>query len=308
MAEITAALVKELREKTGAGMMDCKKALTENNGDLEASIDWLRQKGFASAAKKSGRVAAEGLVGVATSGNVGVVCEVNAETDFVAKNEQFQEFVKSVTGLGMANEGDLDAVLKSGYPGTDRTVSEQLTHNIATIGENMAVRRMQGLSVKNGVVASYLHNKVTDELGKIGVLVALESEGDAAVLEALGKHLAMHIAATNPKALDTDSLDPELVEREKNVLVEQARDSGKPEDIIQKMIEGRMRKFYEEVVLLKQTSVIDGETKIETVIAGAAKDAGSDIKLKAYARFELGEGIEKKEEDFAEEVKKVAGA
>ncbi len=307
MAEITAALVKELRDKSGAGMMDCKKALSENNGDIEASIDWLRQKGFAAAAKKSGRVAAEGLVGIATSGTVGVVSEVNAETDFVSRNEQFQEFVKTVTDLGMANDADLPAVEESGYPGSDRTVAEQLTHNIATIGENMNIRRMAGVSVSKGLVSSYLHNKITPDLGKIGVLVGLESEAKEMALEGLGKHLAMHIAATNPKALDTDSLDPELVEREKNVLVEQARSSGKPEEIILKMIEGRMQKFYKEVVLLKQVSVIDGENNIEKVIASAAKEAGADIKLTGFVRFELGEGIEKKVEDFAEEVKKVAG-
>lgn len=308
MAEITAVLVKELREKSGAGMMDCKKALSENNGDIEAAIDWLRQKGFAAAAKKSGRVAAEGLVGVATSGTVGVVSEVNAETDFVSRNEQFQDFVKTVTVLGMANDADMAAVEESGYPGSDRTVAEQLTHNIATIGENMNIRRMAGVSVEKGLVSSYLHNKVTDDLGKIGVLVGLESDADEATLEGLGKHLAMHIAATAPKALDTESLDPELIEREKNVLIEQARSTGKPEEIILKMIEGRMKKFYKEVVLLEQVSVIDGENSVGQVIANAAKEAGTDIKVIGFVRFELGEGIEKKEEDFAEEVKKVAGA
>ena len=275
--------------------------------NIEEAIDWLRQKGFASAAKKSGRIAAEGLVGMATSGTVGVVSEVNSETDFVSRNEQFQEFVKTVTELGMANDADLAAVEESGYPGSDRTVAEQLTHNIATIGENMNIRRLAAVSVTKGLVASYLHNKITPELGKIGVLVALESEADAGALEGLGKHLAMHIAATNPKALDTDSLDVDLVGREKKVLIEQARSTGKPEEIILKMIEGRMQKFYKEVILLKQISVIDGENSIEAVIAAAAKEAGTDIKLTRFVRFELGEGIEKKEEDFAEEVKKVAG-
>ncbi len=307
MAQITAALVKELREKTGAGMMDCKTALSETDGDIEAAVDWLRQKGLSAAAKKSGRVAAEGLIGVATSGAFGVLCEVNSETDFVSLNGTFQDFVKTVTQLGMANEGDLEAVLASGYPGADRTVAEQLTHNIATIGENLAIRRMAGLTVEKGSVVSYLHNKVTPELGKIGVLVALESEADEAALAELGKHLAMHIAAAAPKALDTDSLDSELIEREKAVLVEQARGSGKPEEIIQKMIEGRMRKFYQEVVLLKQTSVVDGENTIENLLAAAAKTLGAGVALKGYLRFELGEGIEKKSEDFAEEVKKVAG-
>lgn len=307
MAEITAAMVKELREKTGAGMMDCKKALAETSGDLEAAVDWLRQKGLSAAAKKSGRIAAEGLVGVATSGTAGVVCEVNAETDFVARNETFQDFVKTVTELGLANDGDLAAVLDSGYPGSDRTVSEQLTHNIATIGENMNIRRMAGLAVDQGLVATYLHNKVTPELGKIGVLVALESGADGAALEELGKHIAMHIAAAHPKALTEDELDQELVERERNVLIEQARESGKPDNIIEKMIEGRMRKFYEEVVLLKQVSVVDGETRIADVVAKAAKDLGADVALTGFVRYELGEGIEKKQEDFAAEVKQAAG-
>ena len=307
MANVTAAMVKDLREKTGAGMMDCKTALTENNGDIEAAVDWLRQKGLSSAAKKSGRVAAEGLVGIATSGTAGVVAEVNSETDFVSRNEDFQAFVKTVTELGLANDGDLPAVLDSGYPGSERKVAEQLTHNIATIGENMAIRRMHGVSVKNGLVVSYLHNKITSELGKIGVLIGLESDAPADVLEGLGRQLAMHVAATNPKSLDVDDLDAGIIEREKNVLVEQARESGKPEEIIQKMIEGRMRKFYEEVVLLQQTSVVDGETKIGDMIANAGKDAGKDIKLVSFIRFELGEGIEKKEDDFAAEVKQAAG-
>ena len=307
MAEITASMVKELRDKTGAGMMDCKKALAETGGDIEAAVDWLRQKGLSAAAKKSGRVAAEGLVAAATGGNAGVVAEVNAETDFVARNQDFQDFVKTVAELGLANDGDLEAVLKSGYPGGERTVSEQLTHNIATIGENMGIRRMQALNVAKGLVATYIHNKVTPELGKIAVLVALESDAPADALEGLGKQLAMHVAATAPKALDVESLDKDLIAREKSVLEEQARDSGKPEEIIAKMIEGRMRKFYQEVVLLEQTSVIDGETKIADLVAAAAKDAGKEIALSGFVRYELGEGIEKKEDDFAEEVKKAAG-
>jgi len=307
MTEITASLVKELRLKSGAGMMDCKKALSEVNGDLEAAVDWLRQKGLAAAAKKSTRVAAEGLIGIAIGGNTGVAVEVNAETDFVSRNEQFQAFVKTVSELGLANDGDLEAVMESGYPGSERTVAEQLTHNIATIGENMSVRRMAALSVDQGLVVSYLHNRVTPELGKIGVMIALESEAPAEVLEDLGRRLAMHVAATSPKALVEAELDPALVERERTILIEQARESGKPEEIINKMIEGRMRKFYEEVVLLKQTSVLDGETKIADVVANAAKEAGTGITLKAYVRFELGEGIEKKEDDFAAEVKAAAG-
>ncbi|MCH8321953.1 MAG: elongation factor Ts [Proteobacteria bacterium] len=307
MTEITASLVKNLRAKSGAGMMDCKKALTEVDGDLEAAVDWLRRKGLAAAAKKSSRVAAEGLIGIATGGNSGVAVEVNSETDFVSLNQQFQEFVKTVSQLGLANDGDLKAVMESGYPGSDNTVAEQLTHNIVTIGENMTVRRMAAVSVEKGLVVSYLHNKLTPELGKIGVLVALESDAGEEPLADLGRHLAMHIAATAPKALNEADLDPALVKRERAILVEQARESGKPEEIIQKMIEGRMRKFYQEVVLLSQTSVIDGETKIAGVIANAAKQAGTGITLKAYLRFELGEGIEKKKDDFAAEVKAAAG-
>lgn len=307
MTEITASLVKNLRAKSGAGMMDCKKALTEVDGDLEAAVDWLRRKGLAAAAKKSSRVAAEGLIGIATGGNSGVAVEVNSETDFVSLNQQFQEFVKTVSQLGLANDGDLKAVMESGYPGSGNTVAEQLTHNIVTIGENMTVRRMAAVSVEKGLVVSYLHNKLTPELGKIGVLVALESDAGEEPLADLGRHLAMHIAATAPKALNEADLDPALVKRERAILVEQARESGKPEEIIQKMIEGRMRKFYQEVVLLSQTSVIDGETKIAGVIANAAKQAGTGITLKAYLRFELGEGIEKKKDDFAAEVKAAAG-
>lgn len=302
MAQITAALVKELRTKSGAGMMDCKKALGETDGNVEAAIDWLRQKGLAAAAKKAGRTAADGLVGVTAGGTSGAIAEVNAETDFVARNEDFQGFVKTVTELALANDSDMDAVMETGYPGTERTVTEQLTKNISTIGENMAVRRMTSLSVTNGVVASYIHNAVAPGLGKIGVLVALESTGDAAKLEALGKQLAMHIAATNPASLSEDDLDQALVERERTVLVEQARESGKPDNIIDKMIVGRMRKYMEEVVLLKQTFVIDGERKVEQVVADAAKDMGTEIVLSAFAYIQLGEGIEKEEDDFAAEV------
>jgi len=307
MVEVTAALVKELRLKSGAGMMDCKKALDETGGDIEAAVDWLRQNGLAAAAKKSSRVAAEGLVGIATGGNSGVIVEVNAETDFVALNEQFQEFVKTVAEIGLANDGDMAAVLESGYPGSDRTVAEQLTHNISTIGENMAVRRTAGLNIKKGQVISYLHNKVADGLGKIGVMVALESEASDETLATLGKHLAMHIAATSPKALSEDDLDAKIVERERKILIEQARSTGKPEEIIMKMIEGRMRKFFEEVVLLKQISVVDGKAIISEVIEAAAKEAGTPIVLSGFIRFQLGEGIEKKTSDFAAEVKAAAG-
>jgi elongation factor Ts len=307
MAEITAALVKELREKTGAGMMDCKKALNENGGDLEASVDWLRQKGLAAAAKKSGRVAAEGLVGVSVGGNAGAVVEVNSETDFVARNDTFQAFVKTVADLALANEGNQDAVIASGFPNESRTVAEQLTHMIATIGENMSLRRVAALKVNQGVVSSYVHNPAAPGLGKIGVIVALESAGDTARLDAFGKQLAMHIAAAAPQSLSTDDLDPAVVERERQVLVQQARESGRAEDIIQKMVDGRMRKFYEEVVLLSQTWVIDGESKIDKVVAGLAKELGTDVQVTGFVRFVLGEGIEKNEGDFAAEVAKMAG-
>lgn len=307
MADITAALVKELREASGAGMMDCKKALIETDGDVDAAVDWLRTKGLSAAAKKSGRVAAEGLVGLTVGGNAGAVVEVNSETDFVARNEQFQEFVSTITGLALANEGDQEAVKSSGYPGNDRTVDEELTQLIATIGENMSIRRMSALAVENGVIGSYTHNAVATNLGKIGVLVALESEGKAEVLEGLGKHLAMHIAWTNPQALDVDSLDPELVERERNVQAEKARESGKPEEIIEKMLVGRMRKFYEEVVLSEQVSVVDTDNRISQVLEMAAKDAGADIAIKGFVRYELGEGLAKKEEDFAAEVREAVG-
>lgn len=308
MAEITAALVKELRETSGAGMMDCKKALTETDGDLEAAVDWLRTKGLSAAAKKSGRVAAEGLVGLSVGGNAGAIVEINSETDFVARNEQFQGFVGTMAGLALANEGDHEAVKASGYPGGDRTVEEELTQLIATIGENMSIRRMTALMVENGVIGSYTHNAAAANLGKIGILVALESEGKTDVLEGLAKHLAMHVAATNPQAVDVDSLDPALVERERSVQAEKARESGKPEEIIEKMLVGRMRKYFEEVVLLEQTSVVDPDNTISQVLEAAAKEAGAEITIKGFVRYELGEGIEKKEDDFAAEVREAVGA
>lgn len=304
---VTAALVKELREKTGAGMMDCKKALNETDGDMEGAVDWLRTKGLAAAAKKSGRVAAEGLVGVAVDGTRGAVAEVNAETDFVARNDGFQSFAETVTALVLGNGSDVEALKSVAYPGTDRTVGEQLTHNIATIGENMSIRRAVLLSVSDGVVVPYVHNAVRPGLGKIGVLVALESTGDKAKLADLGKQIAMHIAAAAPQSLSTDDLDPTLVERERSVLVEQARASGKPDNIIEKMVDGRVRKFYQEVVLLEQAFVIDGETPIKKVVEAAAKDVGAPVTLKAFARLQLGEGIEKEQTDFAAEVAALAG-
>jgi elongation factor Ts len=301
MAEITAALVKELRETSGAGMMDCKKALAENNGNLEAAQDWLRKKGLAAAAKKSGRVAAEGLVGTAAEGKTGALVEVNAETDFVARNDQFQGFVGTVAKLALA-AGDIEALKATKYPEGGVTVAEKMTNLVATIGENMNLRRTSQLSVKDGVVASYIHNSVAPGMGKIGVLVALESTGDAAKLQALGKQIAMHVAAANPQSLDISSVDQNALARERDVLSEQARASGKPEEIIAKMVEGRIRKYYEEVVLLEQVYVVDGESRVKQVVEKAAKDIGAPVKLTGFVRMALGEGIEKEEKDFASEV------
>lgn len=307
MAEITAALVKELREKSGAGMMDCKKALSENDGDIEAAVDWLRTKGLSAAAKKAGRVAAEGLVGVAIDGNNGAVAEVNAETDFVSRNDTFQEIVSNVTKLSIAADGDIDKLNAADYPSTGRTVAEEMTHAVATIGENMNIRRAQTLSVSNGVLANYVHNALVPGLGKIAVLVALESTGGTDGLEGVGKQIAMHIAAARPQSVSTDDLDPEAIERERQVLIDQAKESGRPDNIIEKMVEGRLRKFYEEVCLLEQTFVIDGESKVSKVLEEAGKAAGGDIKVSGFALYVLGEGIEKKEEDFAAEVAAAAG-
>ena len=298
---VTAALVKELREKSGAGMMDCKKALAETEGDMEGAIDWLRTKGLATAAKKSGRVASEGLVAFAVDGTKGAVIELNAETDFVARNTEFQEFASTLASLALA-AGDLDELTAADYPDTGRNVSEELTHKIATIGENMSLRRMAAVSVGSGAVVSYMHNATAAGLGRIGVLVALESSAGADVLEPLGKQIAMHIAATAPASLSVDDLDKDMVQRERDVLIEQAKASGKPQEIAEKMVEGRMKKYYKEVVLLEQVSVIDGETQISDVVAKAAKDAGAEIALTGFVRFNLGEGIEKEETDFAAEV------
>ncbi|WP_438996903.1 translation elongation factor Ts [Candidatus Puniceispirillum sp.] len=298
---VTAALVKELREKSGAGMMDCKKALGETDGDMDAAIDWLRTKGLAAAAKKSGRVAAEGLVAVAVDGTSGAIVELNAETDFVARNTEFQDFARNL-GLLALGASDIESLKTLDYPDTDRNVSEELTNKIATIGENMSLRRMEKVSVSSGSVVSYMHNATADGLGRIGVLVALESSASAEALNGLGKQIAMHIAATSPASLSVDDLDADMVARERDVLIEQAKASGKPQEIAEKMVEGRMKKYYQEVVLLEQTSVIDGETRIEDVIIKAGKDAGAEITLKAFVRFNLGEGIEREESDFAAEV------
>ncbi|HEY0625920.1 MAG TPA: translation elongation factor Ts [Allosphingosinicella sp.] len=306
MAEVTAATVKELRERTGAGMMDCKKALAETNGDMEAAIDWLRTKGLAAAAKKAGRTAAEGLVGVAVAGNRGAVVEVNSETDFVAKNDQFQEFVRTVAELALKGSGTVEGLLAASWP-SGGTVEEKLTSNIATIGENQSLRRSAVLQVQDGVVVSYVHNAAGAGLGKIGVLVALESTGDKAALESLGKQLAMHIAAANPLALTGEELDPSMIERERAIATEKAKESGKPADIVSKMVDGSIAKFRKENALLSQLFVMDNKTKIEDVVKGASKDAGAPVSLNAYVRFQLGEGIEKKVDDFAAEVAAASG-
>ncbi|MBT3656526.1 MAG: elongation factor Ts [Alphaproteobacteria bacterium] len=298
---VTAALVKELREKSGAGMMDCKKALNETNGDMDAAIDWLRTKGLAAAAKKSGRVASEGLVAISVSGTLGALVELNSETDFVSRNDDFQTFAKTLSSLALT-ASDIEALKAMDYPNTGRTVAEELTHKIATIGENMSLRRMEKVSVESGAIVPYIHNATADGLGRIGVLVGLSSSADSAVLSGLGKQIAMHIAATTPASISVDDLDSEMVARERDVLIEQAKASGKPQEIAEKMVEGRLRKYYEEVVLLEQTFVIDGETKVGNVIEAAAKDAGADIKLTHFAHFILGDGIEKEESDFAAEV------
>jgi elongation factor Ts len=306
MAEITAASVKELRERTGAGMMDCKKALAENNGEMEASVDWLRAKGLAAAAKKAGRTAAEGLVGVAVAGTKGAVVEVNSETDFVAKNDQFQDFVRNVATLALSTGNDVEALKGASYP-TGGTVEERLTDNIATIGENQSLRRAAVLEVGEGAVVSYVHNAAAPNMGKIGVLVALESAAPAETLQALGKQIAMHIAAANPLALDAEGLDSDLLAREKAIAMEKAAESGKPANIVEKMVEGTMAKFRKEHSLLSQLFVMDNKTPVADVVASAGKEAGSPIVLKAYQRFQLGEGIAKAESDFAAEVAAAAG-
>ena len=301
MAEITAALVKELREKTGAGMMDCKKALTEVGGVLEDAVDWLRKKGLAAAAKKSGRVAAEGLVGVASVPAKAAMVEVNAETDFVARNESFQAFVSAVAKVALHVGEDVAAIAAAQFPGGSRTVAEELTHLIATIGENMSIRRARVISVPQGAVATYVHAAIAPGLGKIGVLVGIEGNSEVSALETLGRQVGMHVAAARPEALDVDAVDPAALEREKAVLSDQARASGRPENIIEKMVEGRIRKYYEETVLLEQVWVHDGESRVKAVLQKAG------AKLHGFARFQLGEGIEKKADDFAAEVAAASG-
>lgn len=302
MAEIVAALVKELREKTGVGMMDCKKALNETSGDIEAAVDWLRKQGLDAAQKKAGRVASEGLVGLAAGDKSAAIVEVNAETDFVARNENFQGVVREVASLALVCGGDFEKLLALDYPKTGRTVENEITQLIATIGENINIRRSACLSVDQGVVGNYVHAATSPGLGRIGALVAVRSKGDPEALAKLGHQLAMHVAAASPQAVSIENLDSKDVDRERAVLREQAESSGKPAEIVDKMVEGRLRKFYEEVVLLNQTFIIDGETKVSKVIERVAKELGTPVDIAGTLRFALGEGIEREESDFAAEV------
>jgi elongation factor Ts len=290
MAQITADLVRQLRERTGAGMMDCKKALNDTDGDLDAAIDWLRKKGLSQAAKKAGRTAAEGLVGVHAEGTKGAAVEVNCETDFVARNENFQKFVGELAKLAYDEEAETDALLQATFPSTGRKVEDELTQQIAALGENMKISRAKVMTVSQSAVAAYVHNQLAPNQGKIGVLVALESGAGPDKLEATAKQVAMHVAAVNPAAISQDQIDPQLVEREKQVLKDQARESGKPENIIEKMVEGRMRKFYEENALLDQTFVVDGESRVGDVLDKLGKDLGTEIKVTGMVRYQLGEG------------------
>jgi elongation factor Ts len=311
MPEISASLVKDLRAKTGAGMMDCKQALAQSAGDVEAAVDWLRKKGLASAAKKAGRVAADGLIGLALAQGVGgmgvgAVVEVNSETDFVARNDRFQALVKAVAETALKVEPKVEA-LNAAPLASGVSIKDEIVAAVATIGENISLRRVGVLKVSPGVVAGYVHNQLSPGLGKLGVLVALKSTGDAAALQAIGRQLAMHIAAANPQSVSVVDLDPGLVERERQILADQAKASGKPAEIIDKMVEGRLRKYYQEVVLTEQTFVIDGETQVLKVLAQAAKTAGAAIEIAGFVRFQLGEGIAKPETDLAGEVASMAG-
>ncbi|TWF49849.1 translation elongation factor Ts [Neorhizobium alkalisoli] len=306
MAEITAALVKELREKSGAGMMDCKKALSETNGDIEAAIDWLRAKGISKADKKSGRTAAEGLIGIAGAGHKAVVIELNSETDFVARNDAFQDLVRGVAQVALGTDGTVEAISAATYPASGKPVVDTIKDAIATIGENMTLRRAAKLEVEHGVVATYIHNAAGEGIGKLGVLVALKSVGDKEVLSSLGRQIAMHVAATNPLAIRAEEVDAAVAERERNVFIEQARESGKPEAIIEKMVDGRMRKFFEEVALLSQAFVINPDVTVGQAVKDAEKLAGAAIEVTGMARLLLGDGVEKEESDFAAEVAAVA--
>jgi len=301
MAEVTAALVKNLREKTGAGMMDCKRALTETGGDSEAALDWLRKKGLSAAVKKGGRVAAEGLIGVASGHNKAAMVEVNSETDFVGRNEAFQALVEGIAHVALHVGDDVEKIRAAPYPGTDRTVAEEITQAIATIGENMTLRRAKVMHVPHGVVATYVHNTLKPTLGKIGVLVAVESDSEATALETLGRQVGMHVAATQPTALDIDSVDPAALAREKAILTDKARTDGKKEEMIEKIVAGQIRKFYEQVVLLEQVWVHDGESRVRAVVSKAG------AKLGGFERFKVGEGIEKPTDDFAGDVAAAAG-
>ena len=296
---ITATMVKDLREKTGAGMMDCKAALNETSGDMEAAVDWLRTKGLAKAAKKAGRVAAEGLIGLAAKPKEAALVEVNSETDFVARNDTFQKMASGIAEAALGAKGNLDKLAKAKFPGGNATVADTVKEMIGTIGENMTLRRTAFLEVKKGAVASYMHNMMAPRLGKIGVIVALESAGDPEALKSFGRQVAMHIAAANPQSVDVDSLDKAVIERERAVLTEQAKESGKPAPVIEKMVEGRLRKFYEEVVLLSQSFVHDPETAVGKAKAAAEKSAGAPIKITGFYRFALGEGIERTSDDTA---------
>ena len=304
---ISASTIKELREKSGAGMMDCKKALTETDGDMEEAIDWLRKQGLSAVAKKSSRVAAEGLIGVTINNNSGAMVEINSETDFVARNELFQNFVKTCSTLVLSSKNDIEALQKLPFPNSDRTVNQELVNNIATIGENMNIRRVEFLEVSEGILVSYVHNNVADGLGRLGVLVALETKAENNNLLETGKQVAMHIAATSPKSLNIEDLDPQIVEREREVLIDQAMASGKPKEIAEKMVQGRMNKFYQEVVLNEQVSVVDGETKIKDLIKKLSSDINHDVKIKGFKILKLGDGIEVGESNFAADVAATAG-
>ena len=304
---LSASTIKELREKSGAGMMDCKQALTETDGNMEEAIDWLRKQGLSAVAKKSGRVAAEGLIGVTINNNSGAMVEINSETDFVARNELFQNFVKTCSTLVLSSKNDIEALQKLPFPNSDRTVNQELANNIATIGENMNIRRVEFLEVSEGILVSYVHNNVADGLGRLGVLVALESKAENNNLLETGKQVAMHIAATSPKSLNIEDLDPQIVEREREVLIDQALASGKPKEIAEKMVQGRMNKFYQEVVLNEQVSVVDGETKIKDLIKKLSSDINHDVKIKGFKILKLGDGIEVGESNFAADVAATAG-
>jgi elongation factor Ts len=306
MTDITAGMVKDLREKTGAGMMDCKTALQETKGDMEAAIDWLRAKGLSKAAKKAGRVAAEGLVGIAAAEGKGAVVEVNSETDFVARNDAFQDLVAQIAKLSLDVGGDVEALKAMSYPGTGNSVSAQITSLVATVGENMSLRRCAVLTANPGVVSTYVHNQVKPGLGKIGVLVALKSTGDKTKLDAFGRQVAMHVAAVNPLALTPEQVDADIVARERAIFVEQAKASGKPDAVVQKMVEGRIRKFYEEVVLLSQAFIVNPDLTVQAAVEATAKELGASVEITGFVRFGLGDGIQKEESDFAAEVQKAA--